>query len=202
MIDIPKIAQLDIVVPGEVVSAVKKLLFLFQMTKLNKISLDNTNLTNTDAYILQNASQDTIKKYNIESLTDKRADRIIEQHGLATDWIIDSNEVKTIKQFLYTNFTAPFGFRIHYMGPGGTIADTKGHTWPRIFLPITNSRCEYTILDNDNIKHNMFYEVDKCYIWDVRLPHFVKNHDPKNGRIIAAFMLDPSKETSLKIKGL
>ena len=206
MIKVPKIVKFDFTVPNEVLDSIKKLDLLCRTMNLTRgHRMSPSALV---VYKLQTVPKDVIEKYKLESNTN--AYSIIEQFGLETEWLINSNEVNIIKDFLYKNFESPFGFRLHYLehsleddGSAAGIVDVLGHSYPKVFIPVTNNDCEYTIIDKDGFKHKMIYEIGNCYIWDVRLPHFVTNHTQNNeGRLVAIFMVDPAKEKLLQIKGL
>jgi hypothetical protein len=116
---------------------------------------------------------------------------ILENHKLSTIWVLDTPEVKIIKQFILSYFVDPFGLRLHVLGANRSLTDDNPHAWPRVFIPASNDDCEYTIVDKQGVKHSMFYKVGKCYMWDVRNPHYVKNHNLTDERVIATFMIDP-----------
>lgn len=199
MITVPKIAELPFSVPADVVNAILDLRNFCESTQGIQEKWYNAPI---DVYTIQWATDEFLKERKLSEwnkLPQGELAEKLESYALAKCWIIDNEYVTTIRSFLEKHFDTVFGFRIHILGPGQSIQDIAGHMWPRVFIPALNNDCKYTILDNDGIKHSMYYKVGHCYLWDVRLPHFVENQNNNLERVIATFMIDPDKESKLKI---
>lgn len=199
MITVPKIVELPFTVPVEVIDAI---LNLRKFCESTQVKIDKWYNAPIDVYTIQWVTEEFLKENKLSNLSKlpqgELADKL-ESYGLSKCWIVDNEHVTTIRKFLDNHFDTVFGFRIHVLGPGQSIDDTSGHPWPRVFIPAINDDCKYTILDNQGIKHSMYYKVGHCYLWDVRLPHFVENQNKNLERVIATFMINPDKESKLKL---
>ena len=191
-------------VPTEVISSIITLRKYCEDNSLHMTTnqyLDRKkSISNIDIYIIQWVTESILKERNLTSLlklSEIELNNKVEIHMLSTEWIIDLPEVKIIKDFIESKFVNPFGFRLHVLGPNRKLNDNTPHAWPRVFIPVTNSECEYSLIDNKGVRHSMFYSVGKCYMWDVRLPHFVRNHSMTDERLIATFMIDPKIQKQL-----
>ena len=190
MITVPLISELKIQVPEHIVH---NLMSIYnQLIIMDAPYQSNVNLTKM--FHLQWVDDKFASKYNHTNPNDLN---VVEQYALATKWLYDFPEIQILKDWISQYFNTQFAFRLHNMRKGKGVDDPAGHSWPRIFIPIINDNVEYTIVDNNGIKHSMVYKVGKCYIWDTRLPHFVRNLDEENDRLVGVFMIKPDVETKL-----
>ena len=203
MNDIPKIAELPIIVPQEVIDAC-----LAVNTYCNNLPVPLTGVnpsewnhaTHVSMHYIQWVTDDFLREKNLEHVLNLdyiTKAKIIEDNALAQCWLLDNKDISTIKSFINSYFDTAFSFSINTLS-GSELKDYNGHPWPRIFIPLLNSECKYVIIEK-NKRESLYFKVGHCYIWDVRYHHAVFNMG-NTDRVIARFFIDPSKESFFKNK--
>lgn len=200
MIDnFPPIVKLPFIVPDQVINSIININNTCELIGQNN-KIMNTFYGGSGTYknihYLQRPSDEQISKFKFKNVNGEDSSKV-EYFGLSTTWMIENEDIKILKEFIYSYSDSAFGARITTLRSNGMIEDHNPHNKPRLFIPVTNSNCEYMIIKKC-IKTKMFFEVGNCYIFDVRNPHFVYNRINEE-RIVAIFMFDPKKETKLSL---
>lgn len=116
------------------------------------------------------------------------------QENKSSKWQIINSDTEIINKFLEDNFNSAMGFRLHMWETFESTIEDVGHDYPRVFIPVTNDHCIYSIMDGPN-KYSLNFKIGNCYVWDVRFRHSVMCVRPEVPRLVGIFLFDPKTET-------
>ncbi len=187
--------DLKISVPTEIISAFYEALEFCKASTYNKSLQENWNYY---SWYLQDINPTHKKLLQDPKWAKNKGLPDLLSHLKAYDvWIEECPAIVKIKEFITSHFSSCFHTRIANLPGHERVHIHEPHAWPRIFIPLHENQCEFTIVDNG--VHKAYFEVGSMYLFDVRKLHGTHNLSDID-RYMGAFYIDPRIETITNIE--
>ena len=178
--------KFDFVVPNDVIQS------LWNMHTLQPRPWHGRSIKNKDEDSIFVTEFQTSPMLETKSFATKRSIDI-EFYKIRNKWIFNNSDTELVNNFLSQYFNSFFQFRIDILLAGKQLNWHDSHPYPRVFIPMHENVCKFSIKNNVEQSSNI-YNLNECWMWDVREMHRVDNTSSPNDRIMACFSIDPAIE--------